>query len=1231
MTTTNNNNQKSSDQYGYGNNPEFSDQYNGQAPTNNKLKINLKEYITDEINNRVNAVMQGQIYLGELFGNINLTDFDQNNFKEKLENIFNDISVNYHQLDQTFSTLNAFETKLVQDGVIKSYELKLIKDQPLDEELHALIKKHTTKQNNQSALFTENEGDQLLQSNDPEEFKKLVNKLPLSSRQKTNLLCLGPKTPEELQLEKERIKNKFSKESKKYRQFTQLYGSINQSKIYLYKIIEVYNQELKTINESITDIYQSVQLKIERDDKQKQMYKKLGISLCAGKILYADDWSWDPENPNQTEPRKQAIEIIIEKIDFENADIPFLNNYPSIEPVVHFKYKDPLTNEEVTEHLSSSAFIRYATSINLSEKIDRLDQLEESLQIPNKIHTGQIFETIAIEKDDQGISKEIPIKVKIINIDEDQGTITLDQEVDIEPARPYAGEYKPNSNNKMTFSQFAKWIRSTETIPEIKNINEINEELQKFQKQVCEENNIDQDQFPVINLNDPLPIVIQSNNTDNPELYIITSVTPQQITFNDGSISTPSIFLRDVKKNYLCGVPESERAEAIEKIKKTSGKEPVSEAIIQDEIIETAYKKEKERLEKSHITPDQKASIDYLGPARFLYNRFFKDIHFINLIQLWKIFSSGTKHIVERIKERGETTMNKVGANFYHGKPFMGRLADEYLAKVTSKTLERIKNRVEWMKDNMKEREVFQQLYENCDDMIEMRACLEYLAAKGLLREDDEKLHKVLNRLIKPTNYPETAQIPKELWGQRIQIDKNLESKIPVVEQIKLLMNQGMFETAFNTYFGTSESQYREIENRTNSNLHSYEFLGEGIGKEIQKRLIAFENGDPVDSAEFDGLLHGAIDQDEVSEEQGLLMFLAAWGARSKNDPYTSLLPYSKMYPYIGMLRENAPYLFFALKHPLHDVNGNLILEPDGSPKKGHLTIHDFAYLYKKFAMPDITANRREIASTGGDPFDPKIFTAGASMIHWLQKDVLTNSDVIQKVQDKSGVQPAMIFHHLGPLLTDPNDIDTILRRGVGGRDQANIVKTWYEGYSTHMMARTQKMRDALNYPDTNEGKLEKERVIKLFSDTLKSFSYFDSILNSRIKLNEHYTRFQPSDLDIKLRADKKRKVSEFADEARNYTHQFACQLAARSGDLRLAQLANLIFGHKVSRDLVNEENEFRNLLVKNIKDFGQKNLLGLIEISEQVIHSTGVQGLSGVQASKEEAKQLDYSAESYT
>ena len=62
---------------------------------------------------------------------------------------------------------------------------------------------------------------------------------------------------------------------------------------------------------------------------------------------------------------------------------------------------------------------------------------------------------------------------------------------------------------------------------------------------------------------------------------------------------------------------------------------------------------------------------------------------------------------------------------------------------------------------------------------------------------------------------------------------------------------------------------------------------------------------------------------------------------------------------------------------------------------------------------------------------------------------------------------------------------------------------------------------------------------------------------------------------------------------------------------------------------MVNEENEFRNLLVKNIKDFGQKNLLGLIEISEQVIHSTGVQGLSGAQASKEEAKQLDHSAES--
>jgi hypothetical protein len=356
----------------------------------------------------------------------------------------------------------------------------------------------------------------------------------------------------------------------------------------------------------------------------------------------------------------------------------------------------------------------------------------------------------------------------------------------------------------------------------------------------------------------------------------------------------------------------------------------------------------------------------------------------------------------------------------------------------------------------------------------------------------------------------------------------------------------------------------------------------------------------------------------EVNIQQGILLFISAFGLRREKHPQT-LLSFSRMNAYIQKLKDHQMFIYFAVGHPLRDENGEIIMirnsKGELEAKKGKLSLNNFHYLYNTVVKKDMAAARGK-GSSGLE-----LFTAGVNTINWIQSEILTHPKMKERATNKAGSADAdvSIYHYIGPLLSQEDDLDKILGKRYGSVNKPEILKNTYAGYNNQLIIRANRLNTG--------SQTEKDERAKELSQMVGGFLYFNNVVRGRIKDKEHYMRLSDSQLDDKPYADKVRTVREFVKETEEFMQHFAMGIADLANDNNLRALAQQILFTSPTSRIANEdmELEFRDKLKKAIIDLNKTKPAELAALAAKT--STLMTGMSGAAFSKDEMEKKSEAA----
>lgn len=1037
---------------------------------------------------------------------------------------------------------------------------------------------------------------------------RLKTENKLTDAEIARLIDLGPKTPEQIAEARRQISIKIQQfdianTASFSTQFTNSIREENQLNGQIDGYVDQYNEILKNLTEQIQEMYDNDQAEQLKNEKIRALCKDTGLPIRKGAILYGEDWSIDPTNTTLERPRNNRIEIL--DVTFGSADED-ADVYPefkvkslSFDPIIHFTaLAQDGSGRTLDYQMSTTSFRKWLVANNVSEQIENIAQLEKNLGMEGFLKAGQTFEYQVGESEEMETHQ-----VKITTIGPDY--IELDQPVVLDQADPRSGLLVDRKAQKMSFGDFARWYKKLHTVPEVHKLEELDRVLVNHHRILNEEMNWKPETGTPINLSNsskPL-LLISAYDPDTKNFFEITDATDEKITFASGEKMTPTEFLHFANNNGLM-IPSPEMLQELHDI--AANKQDAGEQAKMAEYM-NKYNLPVTEIsgEKSSKTAEKKAAVPHDGYFKSLW----KNIHFLSLMDMYELLiKAPADRIKEYMKDKSERKQYAVGKDLWKGTPFLGLgdLSNSYEDKMNGKIAKDVKDAEEFYDKNYTIAQVFEKLY-TAPNRVILKAALQFLSKKGVLRwEDDPKLWAIVNLRLGGVPYPKKFEPLVGGANVPVVVGQIFESAEPTIfNQARILMDKAWGDGAGDSINNANERQYQTEKDDTAKNMRKkYEFYG-GIEFNLKKMLNDFQNGLDVSEAEFDGLLSEAMAELEVNLQQGILLFITAFGMRREKHPQT-LLSFSRMEAYINKMKDHQVFVYFAVGHDLRDENGKIIIDPKtGKPKRAKLSLNNFQYLYNTVVKKDMKL-AEEKGLTGLE-----LFTADKNTINWIQSEILIHPRMKEKATKMAGNAniDVGLYHYLGPLMYQEPDLDKILGSGYGSLQKPEIIKNMYAGYDNQLKVRVRNFSNA-----SASGR--KERAKEL-SQMCFSFLYFNHVVRGKIKSKERYMRLSPEQYNDEPYADKIRKVSEFADETEEFMRQFALGLGDLSGDNELKTLTQQVLfspTKEIDEDL---ESEFRNKLSFTIRELAETKPAELAALATEKAEI--MKGMSGAAFSKEE------------
>lgn len=1060
--------------------------------------------------------------------------------------------------------------------------------------------------------------------------ERLKGENKLSDAEAAKLMELGPKTDQQVKEARDVIFTKIKQHDLRTNtSFFQEYQlTIKKESDLIAEVdsyTEQYNELVRGLVQQIQELYKELQTDKARESRLNMLSKEVGLPLKPGQVLWGVDltnWSGDPD---ESLPKNNRIEITGISYGAEDNDpdiLPeFRLNIPTFEPVIEFTaLAQDGSGKTIDYKLSASNFRKWTIANQVTQKFENTADLEKDLGIVDFIKPGQSFEYL--EPMLHGEDEEPQFQAKTAKIEKiENGQIFLDQSVIIDHPAPGNGLRAPRRVKQMDLGDFARWYKKANAVPEISNIEQLDNVLEAHHHDLVREMGWSQDHGEAIKLAALAgPLVLISAYDPSPDNAItIKGIKDEMIQLDDGDEIKPHQLYRLIREQgYTRPTPEQMK-ELIEDAKARKNKKD------EEKLTELA---EKAPLAKSSSAV-QAAETPKVKPVGYWKN-LWNQTKILNLMQILELFYTAPKdRIKEWLKDKSERAVNIVGKDFYKGFPALGGLndlADTYENKNTSKNSGDIKSLMEWYDNNLYAHEVMDKLRQVKDidnfteAKIQFKAAVQLVIKKGMVRwEDDKDLWAAANALNRDgkATYPDKFHNIPGIKGLAVKVGDPGPLKNPLIsifDQYRAIIDKVYGEGTFDSWNGQNEGEYQRQKEEAAKGMHKYEFMQGGIGRQLQKMLYDWEEGNPVNQAEFDGLLTGAISGMEVNMEQGMLLFVSAFSVKNKKTGNT-LLTFSRLNPYIKNLSDHLVYVFFAVGHDLVDDEGKPLMEQNENGeweiKKGKFSINNFQKIYREVIQQDMAANKKT---------NFEKFTAGKNTINWIQSQIVVQSKVKERASNKAGNPNTDVglYHYLGPLMWQENDLDKVIGKTYGSLQKPDILKNMYAGYNNQLIIRANKI---------NQGKSEEENVLRAteLAQMVYSFIYFNNILKHKIRINQPYMRMSEAMFNESPAVDKKRKVFQFAEETEKFTSEFALGIARLSGNLELMQLAKETILSSASHLDDETEIKFRDKLYKAIVDLAQTHPKELAALAKE--KASLMKGMSGAQLTWEEQQKMKAAA----
>ncbi len=1126
----------------------------------------------------------------------------------------------YQQLVANADARTRLYAQFVQKGVITQAELDTFLGKVTNQPYLQAITTIKARAVVAPAVALADDDVNRLRNATPENLEAACNDLrtaqKLTDADVTSLRDLGPKTAEQLAEARRQISIKIQQHdiahgttfatqyAKSLRAESQLNGQLDAH-------TDQFNTILRSLAKQIQEAYDRDQAGQQKASKIRSLCQETGLPIRKGTVLYAESWSIDPTLPVTDPPHTNRVEIL--DITFgsalEDSDLhPDIKVHQlSFEPIIHFSAAAPDgSGRIINQQLTSREFRRWLVTNNVCEKFENVAHLEKSLGIDDVLKVGQTLEYYTTKAVGEEQQTEIN-QVKITNIGTD--FIELDQPVVLDKADKGIGLTTDRKAQKLSFGDFARWYRRLHTVPHINKLSDLDKILVNHHRILCEEMKWKPGTGkPISLLHSSKPLLLVSAYDPNTKNFLeITEAKDDKITFADGRVMTPTEFLHLANRNGLMNPTpkmmkelhdladhkrdEAEKAKTAEYMKRYNMPVPAEES----------------RDQTSAKAKDKPHTVPHDGYFKSLW----KKTTFLSLMDIYELF---IKAPIDRIKEyqkdqreRGQYT---VGKEFYKGIPFLGlgKLSSRYEDQLNGKIATDVKNLEEYYDKNKSVTEVLEILY-TAPDLKILKASLQFLSKKGALRwEDDPKLWAILNKRLGGIPYPKKFE--DQVGGANVPVVIGDGKAYDINDQYRILMDKEWGEGTFDSLNGANERQYNTEKEGAAKKMHErYEYHG-GIEFHLKKMLNDFENGVPINEAEFEGLLTQAIADVEVNIEKGMFLFICAFGMRRKGDG-RSLLSWSRLNTFVPALREHAMYIYFALNYPQRDDNLNIIMtqneKGESVPKEGKFSLNNFRYLYETVVKKDMAANGQSGAAA---------FVAGKHTINWIQSEVLLAKTAKQKIAEKAGNpnQNIATYQYLGPTLYNEADINKLISTGYGALSKPDIPKNTYAGFNNQLIIRANRL---------NNGKssAENEARAREFGEMVYGFLYFNHVMRGKIyKKSGRFMTMDKVQYDTNPQCDKYRKVGEFATETEAFMKKLAVGVAEMSGDSELESLTQEVLFTSTPETPVDEdtEKEFRNKLEENILKLNKSHPQEFAAMASSAALET-MKGMSGASFTKEE------------
>jgi hypothetical protein len=1199
--------------------------------------------ISAEISKETNDKVKGLV-----FGLVGLKDFYSGNAEnEQFEGFFETNKPVIEQLlktdlNKTYSALVANAGKrnnlyelLVKNHVITAAErnnlLGVVSNQPFLSYLEELKKPATPPR---AVPLTPFDFDTLSQDN-PDVVRQAVQRLRTENKitegEASQLLALGPKNEQEVREAKDRILAKIrSYDLSARKSYAEMYESYNQTEQSLEKEFdqyrEEYNRVIQKLVEEIQKLYDQSETGKKRENRLKQLRRQTGLPIKPGQIL----WGASLTSGGTAGERNNRIEI--KEVEYGGAVDSDSRIQPefrlpslTLEPVIVFSAAaQDGSGRQIEYKMAAPQFRKWLAVNEVTEKFESVEELEQSIGAPDFIKAGQTLEYLlpgsakAPGDSAEAANDTAPTAatVRIVNIE--NGRIYFDHAVPFGPFGPGGlSSTDQQQLSDMDFGQFALWYRKIQAVPETEDLDRFDYLLAAHHRMLIEEMGWEK--------NHGTPIKLSEGSFP---VYLISAYEPEQ-TFatvtgvNNGLVETegnipmkPSDFFRQVFENGFT-IPNAEQLEELKQIAQTRDDQKQTAKLDQiaqnGKLAPSAALTGKGKIEEITAPPKKQG----------YFKTLWENTTFLNLMEVYELlFKAPADRVKEWLKDKSERRVSTVGKNFYKGFPKFGgldALSMRYEDKLNSKNATDVKNFEEILDRNFTTSMAQDHLYSLADNpnIVQMKACLQFLSKKGVLRwEDDRKLWRTLNAHLPGYKYPDKFHHLIDpntpvVMGDPGPLDKGL---ISVYDQARAMIDGRWGAGTFDSMNGANEREYATKKEEAGKNMHKYEFLQGGIVKQLQKMLYDWEQGRDVKQFEFDGLLSTAVSSMEMSLEQGFLFLISAFSVRNSKNGQT-LLSYSRLNPYIGGLAKHLLFFYFATGYPQLDEegnpiyktddHGNPILDENGKPqlREGHIGFNNFSKIFRDVIAKDIEAN----LSAGKKGMEK--YTAGQNTIDWMHREVLTNKLVKDKIGQKSGtadVDPA-IYHFIGPNIKEES-LDRVLGRTYGSLQNPLALKNMYVGYSDQLRSKTSQLESG------DPSRAEE------FANMIYSFVYFNDILKNRIRVGQSYMRMTEAMYDDVSVADKKQKTRVFCKGLEEFTGAFAAEVGVMAQDQELIAMNQQIMLSGASRVNDDLEDQYREKLRSTILRLAKEKPAELSKKAREIAEKYLVRS-SGAQVSAKEMK----------